>query len=144
VGFGLPPLLFRPSPAQRSYLSPTSYSRQTLSTTRSSTISDRRYSDEEFALVVRKASELQQPGKEGTGGLTLADMKSVGQDVGIDAELIERAASLVPQAAADSGIAGSWVDRSGTSAHEDRPPLSDLFAIEHAVGGQQHRLLCRG
>ncbi|NCG31574.1 MAG: hypothetical protein GWP44_01715 [Proteobacteria bacterium] len=125
-------------------MSPTSYSRQTLSTTRSSTISDRRYSDEEFALVVRKASELQQPGKEGTGGLTLADMKSVGQDVGIDAELIERAASLVPQAAADSGIAGSWVDRSGTSAHEYRPPLSDLFAIEHAVGGQQHRLLCRG
>ena len=42
----------------------------------------------------------------------------MGREVGIDAELIERAASLLPQAAADSGIAGSWVDRSGTSATE--------------------------
>ena len=71
-----------------------------------STFSDRRYSDEEFALILRKAGELQQqPGKDGTGGLTLADMKSVAGEVGIDADLIERAASLLPQAAADSGIA---------------------------------------
>jgi hypothetical protein len=60
----------------------------------------RRFSDQEFALVLRKAMELQD-GRDGAhrtaGGLSLEDMKAVARDVGIDPALVDRAVSLLPE-----------------------------------------------
>jgi hypothetical protein len=53
------------------------------------------YSDEEFALILRKAAELSsradQPGFS-PEGLTLAEMKSAAAQAGLDPALVERAA----------------------------------------------------
>ena len=61
------------------------------------------YSDEEFALILRQASELasraESPGS-GAVGMTLAEMKSVAAQVGIDPLLVERAARMQVQHAA--------------------------------------------
>ena len=58
-------------------------------------MSERRYTEEEVAEIIRRATEDQQsparriaPGE----GLTLADVQQVGRDVGISPELVERAA----------------------------------------------------
>jgi len=60
----------------------------------------RRYSEEEFALILRRASEIQEtPGKEGTknrtSGMTLEEMQSIAREVGIDPEAVTRAASVL-------------------------------------------------
>jgi hypothetical protein len=55
----------------------------------------RNYTDEEFALILRKATELSsQPGQPGLSaeGLTLAEMKSAAAQAGLDPALVERAA----------------------------------------------------
>jgi hypothetical protein len=83
-------------------------------------ISDHRYSDEDFALILRKAGELQHlPAEDRTSGLTLAEMKSVASEAGIDPALIERAAALMPRAAPQSvgerligGPVKYWLERS--------------------------------
>jgi mannose-6-phosphate isomerase-like protein (cupin superfamily) len=57
------------------------------------------YSDQEFALVLRKAAELARgPETRGdpSGGLTLEDMKAAAAEAGFDPVLVERAARLVP------------------------------------------------
>ncbi len=61
---------------------------------------DRRvYSDDEFALILRKAAELasgvETPARS-SAGLTLADMKAAAAQVGLDPALVERAARLLP------------------------------------------------
>jgi hypothetical protein len=65
-----------------------------------STISDdrRTYSDDEFALILRKAAELAQPAdpsSHSSGKVTLAEMKAAAAQVGIDPVLVERAARLL-------------------------------------------------
>jgi hypothetical protein len=60
----------------------------------------RRYSEEEFALILRKASEIQvssgnQSGVTGTGGLTLEEIRSIATEAGIDPEAVTRAASIL-------------------------------------------------
>lgn len=66
---------------------------------------DRVYTDEEFSLILRKATELASRA-ESTGasesGLTLAEMKAAAAQVGFDPELIERAARLVATSSAES------------------------------------------
>ncbi len=59
----------------------------------------RHFSDEEFALVLRKALELQDGGPRSSlpsEGLSLEDMKSVAREVGLDPALVDRAVSLLP------------------------------------------------
>ncbi|MBL8981170.1 MAG: hypothetical protein JNL26_03245 [Gemmatimonadetes bacterium] len=59
---------------------------------------ERTYSDEEFALILRKAADLaarsEHPGVPGTG-LTLAEMKAAASQSGFDPALVERAARLL-------------------------------------------------
>jgi hypothetical protein len=61
----------------------------------------RRYSEEEFALILRKASEIQlsegrSPGAPGAGGgLTLQEIRSIAAEAGIDPEAVTRAASVL-------------------------------------------------
>jgi hypothetical protein len=63
------------------------------------------YSDEEFALILRKAAELSrrtdQPGFS-PEGLTLAEMKSAAAQAGLDPALVERAARLLVGRATES------------------------------------------
>ncbi len=73
----------------------------------------RRYSEEEFALILRKASEIQvsggaRPGKTGTSGLTLEEIRSIASEAGIDSEAVTRAASILG--------ALEWDERSGLVA----------------------------
>jgi hypothetical protein len=60
---------------------------------------DRRvYSDEEFALILRKTAELAghaESSAPSSGGLTLTEMKLAAAQVGYDPALIERAARLL-------------------------------------------------
>jgi hypothetical protein len=60
----------------------------------------RRYSEEEFALILRKASEIQisqgsQTPGPGKTGLTLDEIQSIASEAGIDPEAVSRAASVL-------------------------------------------------
>jgi hypothetical protein len=73
----------------------------------------RRYSEEEFALILRKASEIQlssgsQPEGLGTGGLTLEEIRSIAREAGIDPEAVTRAASILG--------ALDWEEKKGLAA----------------------------
>jgi len=73
----------------------------------------RRYSEEEFALILRKASEIQlssgnQTAGTGTGGLTLEEIRSIATEAGIDPEAVTRAASIL-------GALG-WKEKGGLAA----------------------------
>jgi hypothetical protein len=67
---------------------------------------DRRlYSDEEFALILRKATELAgraKPRAHASAGLTLSEMTAAAGQVGLDPALVERAARLLAATAAAS------------------------------------------
>lgn len=65
------------------------------------TIADHRkaYSADDFATILAKAAELSPESSaqdSEPGSLSLAEMKSIAKEVGLDPELIERAAHLVP------------------------------------------------
>lgn len=66
------------------------------------------YSDEEFALILRKASELVTPAEQRTEGFTLAEMKTAAAQAGFNPALIERAARLlaVPPASSFERLLG--------------------------------------
>jgi hypothetical protein len=56
------------------------------------------YSDDEFALILRKAAELAHPSEpagHSPGGLTLAEIKAAAAEAGFDPALVERAARLL-------------------------------------------------
>jgi hypothetical protein len=66
------------------------------------------YSDEEFAVILRKAAELASRAESraaSSGGLTLTEMKAAAAQVGLDPDLVERAARLLPIKATASPIA---------------------------------------
>lgn len=57
------------------------------------------YSEDDFAIILAKAAELSPESSSHDTeprGLSLAEMKSIASEVGLDPELIERAAHLVP------------------------------------------------
>jgi hypothetical protein len=57
------------------------------------------YSEDDFAIILAKAAELSLESSSRDsepGSLSLAEMKSIAKEVGLDPELIERAAHLVP------------------------------------------------
>jgi len=60
----------------------------------------RRYTEEEFALILRKASELQESpteasGRRGGQGLSLEEIQSIASEAGIDPHAVSRAAALL-------------------------------------------------
>jgi hypothetical protein len=65
------------------------------------------YSDEEFALVLRKAAELASRAESppvSSAGLTLAEMKSAAAQAGLDPALVERAARMLAATATASPL----------------------------------------
>jgi hypothetical protein len=75
----------------------------------------RRYTDNEVALVLRRAAEIEEStGAAGGGGLSLDDLKDIGREVGISPEAIAKAvASLERKGVASAGglISGSSLVR---------------------------------
>lgn len=66
------------------------------------------YSDEEFALILRKAAELAsraEPPSPSSSGLTLTEMKAAASQVGFDPALVERAAQLLAADVTESPLA---------------------------------------
>lgn len=73
----------------------------------------RRYSEEEFALILRKASEIQDAPGDGTGrsggqGFTLEEIRSIAAEAGIDPQNVSRAAALLGSK--------EWEERKGLAA----------------------------
>ncbi len=65
------------------------------------------YSDEEFALILRKAAELASRAElraPSSGGLTLTEMTSAAAQAGLDPTLVERAARMLTAARSASPI----------------------------------------
>jgi len=65
------------------------------------------YTDEEFALILRKATELAsrvEPSASSSGGLTLTEMKAAAAQVGFDPTLVERAARMLAATATASPL----------------------------------------
>jgi DNA-binding transcriptional MerR regulator len=81
----------------------------------------RRYSEEEFALILRKASEIQDPPGGGSRrsrghGLTLEEIQSIAREAGIDPQAVSRAAALLGSAewGEKGGLAGRIFGGPGT------------------------------
>lgn len=79
---------------------------------------ERLYSDEEFALILRRASERAsrtEPRGPSSAGLTLTEMKEIAAQVGLAPALVENAARLVASRAEASPlerlIGGPWRHR---------------------------------
>ena len=71
---------------------------------------EKTYSDEEFALILRKASELARSpdssagARSGADGLSLADMKEIAAEAGLDPALVERAVRHLDEHRAATGL----------------------------------------
>lgn len=65
-------------------------------------MTERRFTDKEVALILRRASDLEKKGSSpgpGSGrGLTLSDLKEIAAEAGIDPELVGRAVSEIQSA----------------------------------------------
>ncbi|MFC1662127.1 hypothetical protein ACFL3S_11880 [Gemmatimonadota bacterium] len=96
----------------------------------------RRFTDREVALVLRKASELEE--KEGTGtggGLSLGDLEQIAEDVGISPTLIHRAVADLDSRTGGNPFATGQLVRQAVRAVEgelDREAIAEL--IQHVDG----------
>jgi hypothetical protein len=87
---------------------------------------DRRYSDEEFALILRKASELQEGGAKPPAlrtGMSIEEIKSIAVEAGIDPDKVAQAASLLSRS-----------DPPGTAVRLFGGPSS--YHLEHTTQGE--------
>jgi hypothetical protein len=58
-------------------------------------VSDRRFTEEEVAAILKEAAEAQYSSERllpSTGGMTLAELQSIGREVGISPEMIQKSA----------------------------------------------------
>ena len=74
---------------------------------------ERRYSEEEFAIILRKATEIQESAPQGSarrggGGFSLEEIQSIAGEAGIDPRAVSRAAALLG--------ATEWEERKGLAA----------------------------
>ena len=105
---------------------------------------EQRYTESEFALILRKAIELQERERriDAGHGLSLREIQAIAAEIGLDPALIERAASLVPRTTESKVVRlfggpsvyqMEYVAR-GEIAKEDMGKLVD--AIRQATGQQ--------
>lgn len=65
------------------------------------------YTDQEFALILRKASELAGPSdvnEVSSAGFSLEEMKAIAREAGLDPDLVERAARLASVRSSESSL----------------------------------------
>lgn len=92
----------------------------------------RRFTDREVALVLKRATEIDDVDGEGGGGLSLADLKSIAAEVGISAGAIERAvAGMERGKPAGASLAGAPRVRKAVHAV---PGTLDREAVARLVG----------
>jgi len=93
----------------------------------------RRFTDREVALVLRKASELDDEGQATGGGLSLEDLTEIAGEVGISGAAIERAvASLDRGREIGPGLAGAPLVRKAAHAvpgELDREAIARLVSL---------------
>lgn len=107
------------------------------------------YSDEEFALILRKAAEIASRAETRagpSGGLTLAEMKSAAAQAGLDPALVERAARMLTATRSASPV--EWLTGGPLRHHHEvrLPVILDeqsaarlLSAVRIAGGLAGHR-----
>jgi transposase-like protein len=111
--------------------------------------SERRYSDEELARILEDAAQSEVQGEsasEENGGHTLAEIRDIAREAGIDPEQVDRAAArLVADAGAAerSPFARGWSDRPVVSrvVHEERVIGRALSDAEMRALAQQVELV---
>jgi len=107
----------------------------------------RRYTEKEFALILRRASELQARPTElpsGEQGLTLPEIAAIAREVGIDPALVERAALELGRPSARGlarlmgGEARSRIEESvpGTLTEDDYQRVVDAVRRTTGLQGQ--------
>lgn len=73
---------------------------------------ERRYSDDEVSLILRKAADLQVQGAARAEGLTLDAIQEIAREVGIRPEVIAEAAAMIASGGTDvTGAARSSADK---------------------------------
>lgn len=88
-------------------------------------MTDDRFSDEEFALILRRATELHgrtlpaPAGEDRSQGMSIVEIKAIAAEAGIDPELVERAAVAIAR----------------ERATPDRP-LAEKFVLSDSLPGQ--------
>ena len=92
----------------------------------------RRFTDREVALILRKASEIEekQGGAEG-GGLSLTDLREIAGEVGISREAMDRAVRELNRKGTPSVIGGAPLVRRAVHVVDGRgsaPNFGRLFA----------------
>jgi hypothetical protein len=105
-------------------------------------LSERRYSDDEVGLILRKATEAGLPGPVArSDGLTLDELKGIAREVGISPGAIEAAARHIDLARPRGG---GFMGRSVTPRYEAVVPgeidvtrLSDAMAAVRRATGRQ-------
>ena len=68
---------------------------------------ERTYTDQEVALILRRAMERQEDGTERSGALALRDVREIAREIGIDPELVNEVAGQLPLAG--SGTESRWL-----------------------------------
>lgn len=68
---------------------------------------ERRYTDQEVALILRRAMERQDNGTERGDGLALHDVREIAREIGVDPELVNEVAGQLPLAG--GGAEGRWL-----------------------------------
>lgn len=68
---------------------------------------ERRYTDQEVALIQRRAMERQDDGTERGDGLALRDVREIAREIGVDPALVNEVAGQLPLAG--GGAEGRWL-----------------------------------
>ena len=92
--------------------------------------SGRKFNDEEVALIIKRAAELQQTeqiAQDPANAMSLAEVEAIAREAGIDPALVRRAANTLDQRT-ETPRPSSWVGA----------PTRLVF--ERVVDGDQHRL----
>lgn len=113
----------------------------------------RRYSDREFALILRKASELQEEDREnrvGGRGMSLGEIQQIAEEAGIDPAMVARAAALIGEGDIDADAGRLWGSRAtvhitssveGELGEDEMRRLMEIVRYEIAKSGTVSEVL---
>ncbi len=94
----------------------------------------RRFTDREVALVLRRASEMEEAEGPAAAGLSLEDLQDIGREVGISADAIARAVSTLERRdSAASVLAGAPLVHKAVRAVPGRLDEAALGGLVHLV-----------
>lgn len=106
---------------------------------------ERTYTDQEVALILRRAMERQEDGAKRRDGLALRDLREIAREIGVDPELVSEVASQLP--IAGSGSEKRWLGeplhyelRLAHDTASTPEQLQDLMTQVRSIMQQQGRL----